>query len=108
MADLTVQRLSQTGLNPSFSAAGASGDTFTNDGNCWLHIKNGGASPVTVTITARTPCNHGTLHNLAITVPAGEERISPRLEQSRFNDSNGKVSISYSATTSVTVGVFGL
>ena len=59
MADLTVQRLIQSGLSPTFSAAGASGDTFTNDGNTWLHIKTDAASEITVTIDSKTQCNQG-------------------------------------------------
>jgi hypothetical protein len=108
MADLTIQRLAQAGLKATYTTASAGGDTFSNDGNTWLHIKNGGASSITVTIDSKTPCNQGFDHDLTITILAGEDKYSPRLEQSRFNDATGKVAVSYSAATSVTVAAIGL
>lgn len=108
MADLTIQRLSQSGVTPTFTTAGASGDTVTNDGNTWLHIKNGGASSITVTVDSKTPCNQGFDHDLTVTIGAGGEKVIGRFEQSRFNDATGKVSVAYSAVTSVTVAAIGL
>jgi hypothetical protein len=108
VADLTIQRLSQTGVTPTFSSAASLGDTFTNDGNTWLHVKNGGASSVTVTIDSKAPCNQGFDHDLAVTIAAGGEKVIGRFEQSRFNDTTGKVSVAYTAVTTVTVAAIGL
>jgi hypothetical protein len=108
MADLTIQRLGQAGITPSFATASVGGDAFVNDGNTWLQIKNGGASSITVTIDSKTPCNQGFDHDLTVTIVAGGEKVIGRFEQSRFNDPTGKVSVAYSAITSVTVAAIGL
>lgn len=108
MATLTVQPLTASGLNPNFVTAGAAGDNFTNDGNVYLHVKNGGVSSITVTIDSVAPCSYGFDHNLVITVPAGGERLTPRLSRARFNDANDKVNVTYSDNTSVTVAVIGV
>ena len=52
MALLTRQKITEAGLTPAYAAAGAGGDTIDNaDGKTYLHVKNGGGSPMTVTIT---------------------------------------------------------
>lgn len=107
MADLTIQKINQTGIAPSFVAASSVGDTFANDGKTFLHVKNGGASPITVTIDSVAPCNYGFDHDVQVTVGAGAEQIIGPFETYRFN-TDGKVSVSYSGVTSVTVAAFRL
>lgn len=103
MAVLTVQDMTTSGLEVVFVAAGVAGDSFMNDGNTFLRVKNGDVSDKTVTIASPINCNQGFTHNVAIVVTAGEERdIGPFL-RNRFNDDTGKVNITYSAITSVTV-----
>lgn len=110
MADLTIQTIVRTGLNPSFSAAAAGGDTLTNDGRTFLHVKNGDASEHTVTIASRvTNAPAGTtVSNLAVAVPAGGERLIGPLQKSAFNNAQNKVSLSYDAVTSVTIAAVKL
>lgn len=104
MADLTVQKVTTDGANPTMTAASAGGDTFTNDGHTFLIVNNSGASPITVTVPAKTACNHGVKHDAVVSVPAGEERMLGFFEVTRFNDpQTGKVSVTYSDVTSVTV-----
>lgn len=113
MAVLTKQKLSLTGLNPSYAAAAGGGDSFVNDqadgSRTFLHVKNGGGAPITVTIndpnskqpegsTAWDP-------DLAVTVTNAQERLIGPLGN-RFIDSSGSTAIAYSAVTSVTVAVF--
>ena len=105
MAVLTAQPLANAGLKPVFSAASAGGDSFANTGNEYVHIKNGSASSITVTIDSVAPCSYGFDHDLAITIPAGEEKLTPRLARARFNDTDGFVTLTYSASASVTVAV---
>lgn len=103
MADLTLNNLTLTGTLPTFTAAGAAGDAFQNDGEVYLHVKNGSAAPVTVTATATRNCSHGFPHNAVVSVAAsGEAQIGP-FPVDRFNNNNGKVSVTYSAVTTVTV-----
>ncbi|MBC7193861.1 hypothetical protein [Marinobacter sp.] len=103
MALLNVQKASLTGLAPTFVAASAGGDSFVNDGKTVLHVKNGGASEITVTVNSQQPCNYGFDHDVTVAVPAGGERIIGPFRQDRFNNSDGQVMVSYSAVTSVTV-----
>lgn len=105
MAELSIQRVSLTGLNPTYAAAAAGGDTFANDGSIMLHVKNGSAGSVTVTVDAITLCNHGFDHDAAPAIPAGEERMIGPFTTKRF----GSVpAVSYSAAASVTVAAIGL
>jgi len=105
MAQLSVQQIAKTGLNPSLAAANAGGDTFKTNEKTFLVVKNGGASPITVTIDSKTNCDQGYDHDLEVSVPAGEERWIGIFERHRFS---GTVAVSYSDVTSVTVGAFSL
>ncbi|WP_041580834.1 hypothetical protein [Bacillus sp. 1NLA3E] len=109
MAQLNVQNLPINGLVKTMSSASAGGDTFTNDGNTILYVKNGGASPVTVTVNSVAPCSQGFDHDLVVSLAAGSEISFPKLDPYRFNDlSTGLVSVSYSTVTSVTVAAVRL
>jgi len=105
MAQLTVQVIVKTGLNPSFVAANAGGDTFKSEEKTFLVVKNGGGSPITVTIDSKVNCNQGFDHNLEVSVPAAEERWIGIFERSRFT---GTVEVTYSGVTTVTVGAIRL
>lgn len=106
MAELTVQKVLLGGLDPVYSAADVLGDTFANDGKLFLHVKNGDASPKTVTIDSVAQCSHGFDHDIAVTIPASDEKLIGPFPAYRFNDANGKVKVTYSAITSVTVATF--
>lgn len=103
MADLAIQQTALAGLTPTFSAASAGGDTFSNDGKTVLRVKNDGAASVDVTFTAQRKCNQGFLHDEVGTVAAGAEETFGPFEWSRFNDDTQKVHVSYSDATSVTL-----
>lgn len=103
MAVLTVQKVAQSGLAPSFGAAASGGDEFANGGRTMLHVKNGGGASITVTITSVKQCDQGSTHNVQVSVPAGGERVIGPFDPTRFNNSSGRVAVSYSAVTSVTV-----
>ncbi|MED4586671.1 hypothetical protein P9578_28350 [Brevibacillus choshinensis] len=104
MADLAVQTISVSGGNPTMVAAAAGGDVFSNDGKTFFRVKNGGASSITVTVVAKSPCSHGVKHDSVVSVAAGAEANIGFLDPTRFNDpQTGKVSVTYSAVTTVTV-----
>lgn len=105
MANLYVQRATLTGLSPSYTAADPAGDEFANSGRAVLHVKNGGAASIDVTINSEAPCDYGYDHDVVVAVPAGAERIIGPFPKQRFNDPLSKVHVSYSAVTSVTVAV---
>lgn len=108
MADLTVQAISLSGINPTFGAAAETGDAFLNSGREYLHVKNGGGAEVTVTIDSQAACNQGFDHNAAVAVPASGERIIGPFPKARFNDANEKVQVAYSDVTGVTVAAVRL
>lgn len=110
MALLTRQKVVEAGLTPSYASAAAGGDTVDNsDGKTWLHVKNGGGSSVTVTITAQTVSTEdpklGTLTkaNVARAVAAGAEAIIGPFKKQAFNNGSQQIAITYSAVTSVTI-----
>lgn len=108
MATLTVQSVTESGLDGSYSAAAGAGDTFVNDttGRTFLHVKNGDASSHTVTvtpvITSRSIEGFGTLtkSGVSVAIPAGEDRFIGPFPYTAYG---ADPDITYSAVTSVTV-----
>lgn len=103
MAVLAVQKVSQAGLGPAYQAADAAGDEWANGGRTVLHVKNGSAAAVTVTVDSIKPCDQGFDHDVQVSVPAGGERLIGPFEPSRFNNASGRCKATYSAVASVTV-----
>lgn len=114
MAALSIQSIVETGIVPSFTAAAGGGDTFVNDGNVYLHVKNGGGGSITVGITAQktsaTVPGRGTLTkaNGGGAVAAGAEKLFGPFPPTSFNNASGQCAVTYTAVTSVTVGAFKL
>lgn len=114
MALLTVQNLAKAGATPTYGAVAAS-DTFLNIGDerTFLHVKNGSGASINVTVTARKTqvkvpgVGQLTVSNLVVAVPAGQERMIGPFSEA-FNDADGLVTVGYSATATVTAGVFRL
>jgi hypothetical protein len=103
MALLTVNQVSLTGVAVAPGAAAVGGDTFANNGKTVLEVTNASGSDKTVTIDSLVNCNQGSDHDIAVTVATGTtKRIGP-FDPSRFNNSSGLVSVTYSGVTSVTV-----
>lgn len=83
MAELTVQEINEGGLEATYSAAAEGGDTFQNDssGKVFVHVKNGSASQMTVTVTPEVSSKDvpgfGTLSKSGVDVdiPASEDRF---------------------------------
>lgn len=96
MAALTVYARS---ADPTFVDAGAAGDTFVNDGATELLIMHQGVSAVTVTFAATKRCKHGFLDDEEHTVQPSELYRAGPFAASRFNDSQGRVAVSYSDET---------
>jgi hypothetical protein len=107
MATLTVQNSLITGLAPTYSAVSAS-DVFQNDGRTVIYIKNGGGSPDTVGIDSTVACNQGFDHDGGGSVTNGTEKVFGPFEMTRFNNSNGQVTVTNSFLTSVTCAVIRL
>lgn len=104
MALLAPQAPSVAGTTPAYVAANAGGDTVAPGDNVYLDVKNTDAATRTVTITAVQQCSQGSLHDLAVVIPAttGQKEIGPI--SGRFGRaSDGLAAITYSAVTGVTI-----
>ena len=109
MAAITITTTARTAHDPlTVDQAAASGDYLQNTGFELLFIYNGGMSSINLTIdfpdtalidgVAPTPP--------VVAVGAGIYKILGPFPTDIYNDSNGRVQFSYSATTSVTVAAF--
>lgn len=104
MANLTVQKVVLTGITPSYVAAAAGGDEFVNSGRIFIHVKNANVSVArTVTVDSQTPCSQGYDHDAAVEVPASSEKMIGPFPKDRFNDTAGKVQITYDDEADLTI-----
>ncbi|MEU3600883.1 hypothetical protein ABZ714_19490 [Streptomyces sp. NPDC006798] len=87
-------------------AAAAGGDTAPVGPGRFLFVKNGGASPVTVTLATPGRVSGLDIENPATVVAAGKEALLPLSRL--FSGTNGRAAITYDAVTSVTVGALEL
>jgi hypothetical protein len=107
MALLTTQQIALAGLQQSLVAAAGGGDTFVGGPGVFLRVKNTDAASKTVTIDTPAKSGEGLdIANPAVVVGAttGDMLIGPFGDE--FMGANGIVSVTYSAVTNVTVGVF--
>lgn len=105
MATLATEAVSKSGLNATYAAANAGGDSFTPDRSTFLHVKNGDAASKTVTIATPATMAGLAIDDVAVTIPAGEDRFIGPFPPDLFADTDGLADITYSAVTSVTVAV---
>lgn len=101
MATITPVPASEAGAVISYAAATSGGDSLVAgvNGECTLHIRNGGSS-MTLTMAGAHPCSLGFTHDAVFTVAAGDKEIEvPR----HCVDTHGAVAITYSSVTSLTV-----
>jgi hypothetical protein len=90
-------------LLPTFSAAAGGGDSFLPNGRSFVTVKNGGGSPINVTVAIQGNDDFGTARpDMVVAVANGTERDIP-INRAEMVDSNGLVQFTYSAVTSVTV-----
>jgi hypothetical protein len=90
-----------------YANAAVAGDVYLNGSNRFLHVRNGGVAPITVTITAHTACSAGVLHDLTYTVANGADKILGPFDPARFNNTSGQIEVGYSDNTTVTVAAIG-
>jgi hypothetical protein len=102
---VTAQELSRAGVTPTYNAASADNNAFSNDGRTMVQVLNVGAE---MTVTIPTP---GTVDGLAITdlavvVPltTGNKMIGP-FPPDIYNQSTGEVYLNWSRSSDVTFAV---
>jgi len=108
MAVLTKQTASRSANAITMAAAAAGGDKFDNTGSELVLIKNGSGSPVTLTITTPATMDGLAVTDRTVAIPAGEMHLLGPWPTKYYNDSNGQVSLGYSAETSVEVAIIGV
>ncbi len=106
MATLAIQTISKAGIVPSLGAAAGGGDEFANDGETFLWVNNGGGGNITVTLVTQATVDGLAVADRTVTVNAGQQKFIGDLEKAIYNDTNGRVQVTYSGVTSVTVGAF--
>jgi len=112
VALLTNQVIRRSGLNPTYGAATAGGDTFTGSNRTFLHVKVGSTA---TTITLPVPTGKGVdFVDIAIgtltvgPVTSAERMIGPCMAEVFSDPVTGLVTVNYSQVTGVTVAVFDL
>jgi hypothetical protein len=108
MALLAVTPITKAGIDTAGVAADVAGDTFPNTGKEVLIVKNGSASPITVTLDIKATLDGQAVTDPTVTINAGIEKIIGPFPLGYYNDANGRVSVTYSAVTTVTVKALSL
>lgn len=108
MAILTVITVDRSGYNftDNAVAAGASGDSFANDGQVGLYIFNGDGSSMTLSLafSADAAVDGQTITARTVVVAAGKALVIGKFPSEWFTDSGtGRMSLTYSAVTSLKV-----
>jgi len=115
MAALTIQDIVPGGTQRIVAGAGSGGDTIPDDGReqTFLAVVNNSGSTITVTVTAVTTSVNVpgvgalTISDKVVSVTtATTEFIGPF--SAAYRNSSGNVTVTCSATTSVSVGAFRL
>jgi len=105
MATLPTQSVALTGVGPTYQAAAGGGDKCVTGPGVYIHVKNGGGSPITVTLTTPGTVDGLAIADRAVTVAnAGEQKIP--ITDLYKSPTDGLCAIGYSGVTSVTVGCF--
>lgn len=102
MATLAIQPITNVGLVPTYTAAAGGGDKAATGPGLFLHVKNGAASAITVTLETPQTVDGLAVADREITVGATAE-VMIALPHLYRHPADGLASIAYSAVTSVTV-----
>lgn len=107
MAALNAQVASPVGVAPTYNAVSASDTVPNSSGRTVLLVRNASAGSINVTLVGRGLMGDITVPNRVIAVPAGADRLIS-LDASLYNDTDGRVTVQFSAQASVTVAVLNL
>ncbi len=109
MATLGYTQPTIAGTNPGFASATGGGDKVAPSDRGYLHVRNAGDSPVTVTIATPGNDKYGQARpDIPVTVPAGADRVIGPFPADLADPSDGLVAVTYSGVTSVTVAAITL
>lgn len=106
----SIQQVVEAGLAPSYTGSLSTSDTYqwNNSGREILHVKKTGSGSCTVGVVTPGTVGAGSLAiaDLSVTVPAttGDKMIGP-FATGLYNDSSGKISVTFSEVTGLTYAV---
>lgn len=107
MATLTVATVSRAGVDLGAAAAAAGGDEFVNTGKEILYIKDTAGGGLTLTIATPGTSDGLAVAERTVVIANNEEKlIGPFQPTGLYNDGDGRVQLTYSDVTGVTVAVF--
>lgn len=104
---ITPQVVVLAGIVPTYEAALEDGNEFVNSGRVFIHAKNGHVSEDrTIIINSQVNCNQGVDHDISVVITAAEdEKMIGPFPKDRFNDSAGKVQITYTPSTGADITI---
>lgn len=105
MATVATQALSSAGAAVNYAAASASGDRFTPGSRVFMHVKNGSASSINVTITTPAAYDGLALADRVVAVPATSDRFIPLSAELYASPTDGLGDVAWSASATVTFAV---
>lgn len=108
---LAVQPLSRVGVSPQYTAANSSGNSFSNDGRSFVHLKNtGAAATVTFQIPVSVDGQGVAGRTVVVAATTGDKMIGPfpAAQYNQLATDPGSVYLDYSAVAGLSVGVFSV
>ncbi len=108
MATLVVDEVRNAAVTPDDNAATAGGDEYTNNPGtlAWMDNQDGSSTTVTFVAVKTSVVVPGygslTIASIAVAVPATSQRVIS-IPTTGYNDANGRVQITYSSVTSLTM-----
>lgn len=109
---LALQTIVRSGLSPTYGAGDSTDHHYFDNRSqeVFLHVKNGGGSPITVTIDTPGTIDGMAIPNLAVVVTNAEERIIGPFRNDLYGQAEQAISkavlVDLSDDTSVTLGAF--
>lgn len=108
MSQYATQQIKPAGVIPTLAAV-TSSDTFVTGPRSFLHVKNGSGSSINVTLNIPGQRFGQPITPVVVAVAAGAEKLIGPLLPAEFEDPSTRLgTVGYSATTTVTAGVFSL
>lgn len=106
MAALTVNNVTSAGVAITAATPAGGGDTFANTGREMVRISNASGGSITATFVTTKTVDGNAVSDLVVTITNGQTKVIGRFDPATYNDANGLVSVTCSATSSVTIEVY--
>lgn len=94
-----VQIINQDAVDPTLTAVDkTNGNIFVNNGKTFLYfvVAADAGATVTVTINCTNLCSYGFDHDITEAITVGTDKMIGPFQTARYNDSDGKVTVTYS------------